>query len=97
MYACDLPNENEADTYLPIFVSSSSSDGARLFRRHNVAIIPICIVRQQTKSMISNSNRTAPTATAMTDADETGLAGITKSRPTRMCDFFFFRFVSNWH
>lgn len=71
-------------TYLPIFVSSSSSDGARLFRRHNVAIIPMCNVKQHTKSMISKSNRTAPTATAIRDADVTGLAGTTRSRPKRM-------------
>lgn len=68
-------------TYLPIFVSSSISDGARLFRRHNVAIIPMWSVKQQTKSMISNSNRTAPTATAIIEADVTGVAGMTKSRP----------------
>lgn len=68
-------------TYLPIFVSSSSSDGALLFRRHNVAIIPMCNVKQQTKSMISNSKRTPPTATAIIEADVTGFAGITKSRP----------------
>lgn len=70
-------------TYLPILVSSSSSDGARLFRRHNVAIIPICSVKQHTKSMISKSKSTAPTATAMRDADVTGFAGITRSRPKK--------------
>lgn len=71
-------------TYLPIFDSSSISDGARLFRRHNVAIIPMCNVRQHTKSMISKSKSTAPTATAIMDADVTGLAGTTRSRPTKM-------------
>lgn len=71
-------------TYLPILVSSSSSDGARLFRRHSVAIIPMCNVKQHTKSMISNSRRTAPTATAMRDADVTWFAGTTRSRPKRM-------------
>lgn len=70
-------------TYLPIFVSSSSSDGARLFRRHNVAITPICNVKQHTKSMISNSKRTAPTATAIIEADVTGFAGTTRSRPIK--------------
>lgn len=70
-------------TYLPIFVSSSRSDGARLFRRHNVAIIPMCSVKQHTKSMISKSKSTAPTATAIRDADVTGLAGITRSRPKK--------------
>lgn len=90
---CDWFNENvdnekktttENVTYLPIFVSSSSSDGARLFRRHNVAIIPMCNVKQHTKSMISKSRRTAPTATAIRDADVTGFAGITRSRPKKM-------------
>lgn len=30
---------------------------------------------------MSNSNNTAPTATAIIDADVTGFAGITRSRP----------------
>lgn len=71
------------NTYLPIFVSSSNSDGDRFVRRHNVAIIPMCNVKQQIKSMISSSNRTPPTATAI--IDEYGRIGlslrITKSLP----------------
>lgn len=71
-------------TYLPILVSSSSSDGARLFRRHSVAIIPMCNVKQHTKSMISSNRSTAPTATAMRDADVTWLGGTMRSRPKKM-------------
>lgn len=84
-HGCDFMNYEEKKvmlTYLPIFVSSSSSDGARLLRRHNVAIIPMCSVKQQTKSMISKNSKTPPTATAIREADVTGDAGITKSRPT---------------
>lgn len=75
--------------YLPIFVSSSNSDGDRFVRRHTVAIIPMCNVRQQMKSMISSSNRTPPTATAIIDDDDKiGLSlRITKSLPAYKIEF----------
>lgn len=75
----------KVNAYLPIFDSSSNSDGDRFVRRQTVAIIPMCNVKQQIKSMISNSNRTPPTATAIID-DEDKIAlslRITKSLPVR--------------
>lgn len=74
-------NKRISMTHLPIFVSSSISDGGLLLRRHIVAIIPMFSVKQQIKSMISSSKRTPPTATAIIEADVTGDAGITKSLP----------------
>lgn len=78
-------------SHLPIFVSSSNSDGERFVRRHNVAIIPMCNVRQQTKSMIKSSNRIPPTATAIIDDDESiGLSlRITKSLPVYLVLYIF--------
>lgn len=84
-------------SYLPSLVSSSNSDGERLVRRHNAAIIPMCNVRQQTKSMISNSSNTPPTATAMIDAELKTWPSfrITKSFPDCWIFWggFFFLFV----
>lgn len=80
-YVCMKYEMKGIVTHLPIFVSSSISDGARLLRRQSVAITPMWSVRQQTKSMISKSSITPPTATAMSEADLIGCAGTTKSRP----------------
>lgn len=74
---------NKDHTYLPIFDSSSNSDGDRFFRRHKAASIPALISMQHRKST-SNSNRTT-TATAMPTMaaeDKTGESmRVTRSDP----------------
>lgn len=70
-------------TYLPIFDSSSNSDGDLFVRLHNAAIIPVFKIRQQRKSIKMINNKMPPIAIPMIAADEsTGESTrITRSEP----------------
>lgn len=79
-------------TNLPIFVSSSKSDGDRLVRRQSDAIIPTLNIKQHKKSITRISIKTAPIAMPIIAADDNaGLSTrITKSEPKISLIFFFF-------
>lgn len=73
----------QSNTYLPIFDSSSNSDGDRFVRLHNDAIIPVLTIRQQRKSIKMINNKTPPIAIPIMAAEESAgeSTRITRSEP----------------
>lgn len=63
--------------YLPSLASSSISEGDLLARLHTLAITPMCMVMQQSKSIMNSKSSTPPTAMPTIEAeDNTGLSAI---------------------
>lgn len=56
--------------YLPSLASSSISDGERFVFRHSVAMTPIRVVAQHSKSTTNNSIKTPPMAIPTIEADD---------------------------
>lgn len=86
---------HNSTTYLPIFDSSSNSDGDRFVRLHSAAIMPVLTIRQQRKSIRMINNKTPPTAIPIIAAEErTGESTrITRSEPIANVRTFLYEYT----